>query len=305
MARSCLTKKKPKCDDSDWYSSSDDQNDGDTGCKKKKKVDKCREKPKCGADGGCFAKLSKLWCRLKWQTIMQTLLFFATVCVLAASLWLFGGPIWSLLNIFSSQSAIEKALAKYDADRLGIADYALESSGASVLCSSDTYYSTTGALYSVFGIPIWYHTSSPRAVIQPEMNPGKCWAMHGQSGYVTIQLAMPIIVNGVSLEHIPEVVAPTGRLDTAPRDFVIVGKEKTQRDPEIVLGRFTYDTNGKPIQKFEIKDPQCTQTTKDSLYCNANDKVFKIITLKILSNQGNPNYTCIYRLRVHGIPALD
>lgn len=57
---------------------------------------------------------------------------------------------------------------------------------------------------------------------QPDVQPGKCWAMDGTHGYITIQLAMPIMVSAVSLEHIPKDIAPSGRLDSAPRDFLII-----------------------------------------------------------------------------------
>ncbi|CAG5129026.1 unnamed protein product, partial [Candidula unifasciata] len=201
----------------------------------------------------------------------------------------------------STRDIVQEALAKYNADRLGLADYALESVGGSVLCSSETYFAKSGAMYSVFGIPLWYHSSNPREVIQPDVQPGKCWAMDGTHGYVMIQLAMPIMVSAISLEHIPKEVAPSGRLDSAPKDFLIIGKERTTDSPDVVLGRFTYHIDREPIQVFDIKDPYC-QMKSNGNDCPINSKVFFIITLKILNNHGNPDFTCIYRLRVHGQP---
>ncbi|CAL1543172.1 unnamed protein product [Lymnaea stagnalis] len=202
----------------------------------------------------------------------------------------------------STKDIINEALYKYNADRLGLADYALESAGGSILCSSETYYSKSGPLYSIFGIPLWYHASSPREVIQPDVAPGKCWAMDGSQGFVTIQLAMPVVVTAVSLEHIPKELSPSGKLYSAPRDFYIVGRERGMDSPELILGSYTYRVGQDPIQVFEIKDPFCLMKSVTSDICGVNQHVFNIITLKIMNNYGNPDYTCIYRLRVHGKP---
>ena len=34
---------------------------------------------------------------------------------------------------------------------------------------------------------------------------------------------------------------------------------------------------------------------------NLSKKSYKIVELKVYSNHGNTDYTCIYRIRVHGI----
>lgn len=184
---------------------------------------------------------------------------------------------------------VHRAISLYRADGIGLADYALESSGASVLntrCSET--YKTRSACLSLFGIPLWYHSESPRTVIQPELYPGKCWAFRGSQGFLVISLSYPVTITDVTLEHIPKDLSPTGRLDSAPKDFSVYGVSNETEDGKL-LGTFTYDQDGEPIQTFKLPE--------------ASD-VYSMVELRVLSNWGHLEYTCVYRFRVHGQPAL-
>lgn len=161
--------------------------------------------------------------------------------------------------------------------------------GGSILSTrcSETY-ETKAALLSLFGVPLWYFSQSPRVVIQvthlfcikhtikqdtghtsqrrwlltllvqlfyifflfnvrflfslalntvgnpsdkmcvsdllllqPDVQPGNCWAFRGSTGFLVIRLSMRILPNAFSLEHIPKVLAPSGTLRSAPRDFSV------------------------------------------------------------------------------------
>lgn len=96
-------------------------------------------------------------------------------------------------------------------------------------------------------------------------------------------------ITGVSLEHIPKALAHTGRIDSAPRDFAIMALNSESDAPHEgeVLGEFTYEESGKPIQYFAVKE-------------RSNGKPTRFVELAVKSNHGHPEYTCIYRLRVHG-----
>ncbi|XP_009577246.1 PREDICTED: SUN domain-containing protein 2, partial [Fulmarus glacialis] len=102
---------------------------------------------------------------------------------------------------------VGQALKRYSEDRVGMVDYALESAGASVINTrcSETYETRT-ALLSLFGIPLWYHSQSPRVILQPDANPGNCWAL----------------------------------------------KEEGEEEG-LLLGQFTYNHNGDPIQTFYLE----------------------------------------------------
>ncbi|XP_076153865.1 klaroid protein-like [Alosa pseudoharengus] len=185
---------------------------------------------------------------------------------------------------------VQRALSLYKADGTGMADYALESLGAGVIGSrSSETYRTRSPCYSLFGMPLRYASESPRTVIQPEMRPGKCWAFKGSEGFLTIALSLPVRVTHVTLEHFPKSLSPTGRIDSAPREFAVYGLSGFDEQEEgKFLGRFTYDSDGEPIQTFELPD-----SVKD---------VYRAVQLRVLSNWGNPEYSCIYRFRVHGQP---
>jgi len=203
----------------------------------------------------------------------------------------------------STDQRIQEAIAQYHADVIGQPDFALEPSGGSIICSSATYYTKSGPLYSIFGLPMWMAHSSPREVINPGKYPGQCWAMNGRQGFVTVQLRGPVLVTAVTIDHIPRAVAPSEDDQlAAPRDFAIIGKEVDMSSPDVILGRFSYRLYDKPLQQFNLKDATCLNEYGDQGFttCGPNKQVFRIITLQVLSNHGNPEYTCIYRFRVHG-----
>ncbi|XP_042647841.1 SUN domain-containing protein 2 isoform X2 [Tyto alba] len=117
---------------------------------------------------------------------------------------------------------VGQALKRYSEDRVGMVDYALESAGASVINTrcSETYETRT-ALLSLFGIPLWYHSQSPRVILQPDVNPGNCWAFRGSQGFAVIRLSGLIRPTAVTLEHIPKALSPQGTIPSAPKDFAV------------------------------------------------------------------------------------
>ncbi|XP_049915297.1 SUN domain-containing protein 1-like isoform X2 [Epinephelus moara] len=185
---------------------------------------------------------------------------------------------------------VKNALRLFSQDQTGLADYALESGGGSILSTrcSETY-ETKAALLSLFGFPLWYFSQSPRAVIQPDVHPGNCWAFRGSTGFLVIRLSMTILPTAFSLEHIPKTLAPSGALHSAPRDFSVCGLDDESQERGKLLGTYTYDEDGEALQTYAVTEE--------------NDQPFQIIEVKVLSNWGHQEYTCMYRFRVHGTPA--
>ncbi|KAM9425792.1 uncharacterized protein KZ484_013520 [Pholidichthys leucotaenia] len=185
---------------------------------------------------------------------------------------------------------VKNALQRFSEDRTGLADYALESGGGSILSTrcSETY-ETKAALLSLFGIPLWYFSQSPRAVIQPDVHPGNCWAFRGSKGFLVIHLSMRILPTAFTLEHIPRALAPSRTLRSAPRDFSVYGLDDEGQERGKLLGNYTYDQDGESLQTYPVTEE--------------NDEAFQIIEVQILSNWGHLEYTCMYRFRVHGTPS--
>ncbi|XP_032115781.1 SUN domain-containing protein 1 isoform X6 [Sapajus apella] len=189
-----------------------------------------------------------------------------------------------------ARAIVNNALKLYSQDKTGMVDFALESGGGSILSTrcSETYETKT-ALMSLFGIPLWYFSQSPRVVIQPDIYPGNCWAFKGSQGYLVVRLSMVIYPAAFTLEHIPKTLSPTGNISSAPKDFAVYGLENEYQEEGQLLGQFTYDQDGESLQMFQaLKRP--------------DDTAFQIVELRIFSNWGHPEYTCLYRFRVHGKP---
>ncbi|XP_041714083.1 SUN domain-containing protein 1 isoform X4 [Coregonus clupeaformis] len=190
------------------------------------------------------------------------------------------------------QLIVKNALKLYSQDRTGLVDYALESGGGSILSTrcSETYETKT-ALMSLFGLPLWYFSQSPRVAIQPDIHPGNCWAFQGSHGYLVIRLSMRIVPSAFSLEHIPKALSPTGTISSAPRQFTVYGLDDEYQEEGKLLGSYTYQDDEDALQTYPVTEE--------------NDQAYQIIEVRVLSNWGHPEYTCLYRIRVHGQPSIN
>ena len=192
---------------------------------------------------------------------------------------------------------IKTELVTYDADKTGRFDFALESAGGTIASTRCTQtYDAATAVYSVWGIPIWWESvNGPRSILQPGSNPGQCWAVKGDGNgpdappiSVVVQLSDHVLVQSVTLEHIPETLSPDGNIKSAPKEFSVHGLNDINDPDPTHLGNFTYLIGNRPVQTFK------SATNK------GKEKYFSLVELKVHSNYGNPAYTCIYRFRVHG-----
>ncbi|VEN64334.1 unnamed protein product, partial [Callosobruchus maculatus] len=186
------------------------------------------------------------------------------------------------LYLRSIKNKIEEALETFSSDKTGRADYALEASGGKVVSLLHGTENFERAK-TLFGITLCEGTHGPGAMLHVDMSPGNCWAIKGSQGGAVIKLLGRVRVDAVTVEHISKNISPTGEVTSAPKEFVVWGM-RNPKDRGIRLGTFSYDADGHLVQTFPI----------------SNDHYFEFVQLEVLSNQGNPEYTCIYRFRVHG-----
>lgn len=159
-----------------------------------------------------------------------------------------------------------------------VVDYASEEHGACVE-SHDTYhYIKRGsfAATDLLRLPS-VDSVSPDTILKEN---DECFAMQGHTGTFLIRLARPIVVDAVTLVH------NKAECDAAPRDFKIFGVHAQKDEPQVNLGGFRYENRGRSAQKFVV--PKFHE--------------FAYVGLNIMTNWGNRDYTCIYKIKVHGEP---
>uniref|UniRef100_A0A8C9ACT6 SUN domain-containing protein 3 n=1 Tax=Prolemur simus TaxID=1328070 RepID=A0A8C9ACT6_PROSS len=193
---------------------------------------------------------------------------------------------------------VNYVLKKLREDQVQMADYALKSAGASIIeaGTSESYKNHKAKLYW-HGIGFLNYEMPPDIILQPDVYPGKCWAFPGSQGHTLIKLARKIIPTAVTMEHISEKVSPSGNISSAPKEFSVyvsclnlISCNHDCEGEETFLGQFIYNKTGTTVQTFTLQ-----HAVSESLLC---------VKLKILSNWGHPEYTCLYRFRVHGTPSV-
>lgn len=190
-------------------------------------------------------------------------------------------------NNANVRQLIKEALATYDADKTGIVDYASEFAGGEIVSTGCTEsYDLKGASYKILGLPIWSPPNIPRFVIQPNSSPGQCWYFRGNKGSLVIKLSRAIRPESFSYEHIPVRNAPDGHINSAPKHFEVRGLDGENADDNWLLGEFDYDRDGDPIQFFRFEN---------------TDRPLEYVEFNVLDNHGNEEFTCLYRIRVHGV----
>ncbi|NWV35317.1 SPAG4 protein, partial [Grantiella picta] len=122
--------------------------------------------------------------------------------------------------------------------------------------------------------------------------PGNCWAFRGHQGQVVIKLPVRVHLTAITVQHITKEDSPSGTVISAPKDIAVfvslLGTSvDADREEETLLGMFTYNVEKEPKQTFLLKKMLLP-------------RAFSHVKLLVKSNWGNPWYTCIYRVQVHG-----
>ncbi|XP_062424476.1 SUN domain-containing protein 3-like [Rhea pennata] len=211
------------------------------------------------------------------------------------------------------QKIIDEALEKLEYNQVQLPDFARKSLGAATareqprnpslvifewlvaylsslqsckIAKAQTQGPSTRGILFWAGLPLLHAMKSPEVILEPKNHPGNCWSFPGSQGHVFIRLPKAIFPHAVTLEHISVRASPGENISSAPRDFAVYGMKAENEEQGLFLGEFTYMAAEHPFQTFQLKN-ECS----DSL---------QYVKLKVLSNWGHPEYTCVYRFRVHG-----
>jgi Sad1 / UNC-like C-terminal len=169
-------------------------------------------------------------------------------------------------------------------------NFALESLNADIVTIGDTKMLDSDYYFYIFNwleIPI--HRRVPQLVLNPSNQPGQCFAFKPVGdATIVIRLMDKVHVESVSLVHITAAESPTGKVDSAPKEFSVYGLDHIDQKKPFLFGKFRYDLDDqRPAQtfKFDIK----------------STKAFQLVKFVIHSNHGNDRMTCLYQVMVHGI----
>lgn len=200
-----------------------------------------------------------------------------------------------------TKEQLQNELDRISADKTGRIDYALYAGGGRVVGHSPlTPQIPTGGLLSYLPWPLnrlfheRVHPSANAWVLMPSGGinglsevPGNCLPLNGSTGFIDIHLRETIVPDAITVEHIPVEIAYNP--GSAPKDFLVYGwqgRAKPDAGGLVSLGSFTYDLQGHPVQTFAFQP--VTQAVD-------------YIRFLLQSNHGHSMYTCVYRIRIHGV----
>ena len=223
-----------------------------------------------------------------------------------------------LYNARATVRDVDRLLESEDADRTGKFDYASIVNGAHVVrrgpyATSFSYYETLPLLNRILAFAKFrFYGHGPEAALVPKTGPlhgrGQCWSFSNESSSVwarkraldgtngdilgeyatlTVSLASAVMVTEVIVEH----PRPSSELSTAIKEFRVVGFEDSDAYAgPWELGTFTFSPSNN-VQAFAVPTVLDGQSVPR----------LKAIAIAVDSSTG-AEYSCIYRVRVHGQP---
>ena len=209
------------------------------------------------------------------------------------------------VNMHVVSALIDAAIDRYHQDVIALPDYAAHSRGARIIphLTSPSFVRYPTHWVARFVSKTFQLGTSPKSpviALMPGTHVGECWPMRGSNGTLGILLSEPVAVQRVSIEHPGRDVL--NDLRGAPKDMEVWGLKRSpsplltshwlQQDDgnAVFLGTIQYDIKQhKAIQTFDLTANRFV--------------VFEAVVFRVLSNWGSDDYTCLYRVRVHGIPA--
>ncbi|XP_066582850.1 klaroid protein-like isoform X2 [Prorops nasuta] len=198
-----------------------------------------------------------------------------------------------IINVYEEniRKIIREMIKIYDADKTGLVDYALESAGGQIISTRCTQkYDAKSKAIQILGFTLSHEGVNPRTVIQGNpIQPGVCWAFQNFPGHLLIKLRTFVMITGFTLEHASKLILPNREMGSAPKKFN-VWAFSSENDPNpVLLGDYEFQDSDESLQYFPVQNAQITSP-------------YEYVELRIHSNHGQLEYTCLYRFRVHGQP---
>jgi hypothetical protein len=196
---------------------------------------------------------------------------------------------------------IDDALLKYHQDYLAIPDYALASSGARIIprLTSPTYElePTENLKWMIHKIIPFRDTSPAITALNPDTNVGQCWPMVGNNGSIGILLSKTIKVTGVTIEHAGKQIMPDRR--SAPKHFAVWGVygEQAGQKADDIWGDQSQHVIELTSGQYDAQDTLAVQS-----FPVPPQKPTRVVAIRVKDNWGHPDYTSVYRIRIHGEP---
>jgi SUN domain-containing protein 1/2 len=167
-------------------------------------------------------------------------------------------------------------------------DFALQSLGAEIVSIGNTKMFDNNNYFSISGMIENFYRRSPQQVLNPYIQPGHCFPFKPNGeGVIIIKLMGKVMIESVSVVHITADESPTGRIDSAPKEFSVYGLDGNTEEGGFGFGVFRYD--------IDVNERR--QTFKVDI---VSTKSFQFVKFVIHTNHGNAKMTCLYKLMVHG-----
>ncbi|KAF9648692.1 hypothetical protein BDM02DRAFT_3186910 [Thelephora ganbajun] len=231
---------------------------------------------------------------------------------------------------------VDSITSNWSKDILARPDFALHSAGAQVIPSlTSATYSISPE--SVVGKTVGFVTGSgyasglsPINALHPHVYAGRCWPFKGSEGQLGVKLAWRAHISDITIDHVAKEVAFD--LRSTPRQMEVWGLVEGQDNLAKVAGwladrqrrRSDAVESGHPMdlkdEEWEVpkhlpKDAQYIRIAKFLYDAHSTRNIqtfpvdsevralgadFGVVVLVVKNNWGRPEYTCLYRFRVHG-----
>lgn len=164
-------------------------------------------------------------------------------------------------------------------------DLALYSAGGSIASVYNTRLLDECSVISLL-IGACRRRHPPENVIKDAMNPGQCFCFQGNQGDFTIRMACEAVLNGVTIEHIPQSMTATNDISSAPKIFNLTGLKDVNDKHGFSFGTFEFEPTVESKKYFKIP--------------KKSEEKFQLTKVSVSDNHGNADETCMYRIQLHG-----